>query len=138
MAVAVASTSFTLDAKTTKRAAKSTQTTQKYVGTDTSLMNGAIGQNGIKMKLWFNESNHTITGWYYYKSKGANNKIQLKGTYDGDILYATLVVNEISNGKVTGTFKGDFSYGTMTGHDFDGTWTSSAGKVLKFAVGDSR
>ena len=47
----------------------------------TGSMTGTIGKYKVVMSLSVNESNKTVSGWYYYRSKGPKNKINLSGTY---------------------------------------------------------
>ena len=104
---------------------------------ETALMDGSVGPYKVKMKLWRNLDNNTVTGWYYYTSKGSKNKIKLSGRIipDGaNFFFCDMVLTETVNGKVTGTFRGSYGYGQMTGDDFDGTWTSPQGKSLHFQV----
>ena len=94
------------------------------------VMVGDIGKYPIVMQLT-RHSNGTVTGWYYYKSKGPKNKIVLSGEYsnyefDGwDIL-----LTEKVNGKVTGIFNGKYNVHPDSGImvcDFSGTWQSPNG-----------
>ena len=94
------------------------------------VMEGEIGEYPIVMQLT-RHSNGTVTGWYYYKSKGPKNKIVLSGEYsnyefDGwDIRLAEKV-----NGKVTGIFDGKYNVHPYSGiwvFDFWGTWESPNG-----------
>ena len=105
---------------------------------ETALMSGSVGKYKVKMKLWRNLDNNTVTGWYYYTSKGANNKIKLSGRIlpqdEDNFFFCDMVLTETVNGKVTGTFRGSYGYGMMTGDDFEGTWTSPQGKSLHFEV----
>lgn len=96
-------------------------------------MDGTIGSSDICMKLNFNESNHTVSGWYYYVSKGSNNKITLSGTYDGNPMFGDLRLEEKVNGKVTGTFTGEYNFGNMTVSAY-GDWKSPDGKTLVWDV----
>lgn len=104
----------------------------------TTVMNGSIGKYKVVMKLTLNDRTHTITGWYYYKSKGPKNKLQLTGTFDGPIFSAENVnVVERVNGKVTGRFFGWFAIGSMQGHyldTFSGDFTNSKGTVYNFDI----
>ena len=105
---------------------------------ETSLMEGTVGKYKIKMKLWRNLDNGTVTGWYYYTSKGAKNKIQLSGKMspkgNEGLWDCNIVLTEKVNGKVTGTFDGYFNYGQMTGEGFSGSWSSPKGTRLNFSV----
>lgn len=96
-------------------------------------LEGTLGNYNICMKLTFNQSNNTVSGWYYYVSKGAKNKITLSGTYDGNGMWGDLTLNEKVNGKITGTFTGEYNYGNMT-VSANGQWKSSAGKTLDWDV----
>lgn len=101
-----------------------------YTPYKTPVMEGTIGKYKVVMQLTFDDDSHNVSGWYYYKSKGMNNKIQLSGTwrpYDVIGRFVTLV--EKVNGKVTGTFKCLFGPGNRV-TSLDGTWTSSSGKRL--------
>ena len=103
---------------------------------ETPLMSGTIGKYKIKMKLNINDDTGTITGWYYYTSKGAKSKIYLSGK--GEIFEedATVLV-EKANGKQTGKFVGTLWTGSMGGtysYGISGTWTSPTGKKLDFEV----
>lgn len=96
-------------------------------------MEGNIGQHYVCMKLTFNPRNHTVSGWYYYKSKGSKNKITLSGTYEGEYFNGELTLKEKVNGKVTGTFTGEYYFGNMM-IGAGGTWRSAAGKTLEWNV----
>lgn len=101
----------------------------------TDVMEGKVGNYKVKMQLTVSENSNKVTGWYYYVSKGAKNKIQLSGTQYGDGLEMETTLTEKVNGKVTGTFKGTLWTGYMSGihtYGYFGTWTSPAGKRLSF------
>ena len=101
----------------------------------TSLMEGTIGNYKICMKLTFNDNNHSVSGWYYYKSKGSKNKISLSGHFSGEYIFGVcnLTLTEKVKGKVTGTFTGEFNAGNWT-MGAEGTWRSPNGKTLKWSV----
>lgn len=102
---------------------------------ETENMTGSIGKYPVVMKLFYDEEAGTIKGWYYYKSKGPANKIQLTGRIKGlPINFSELTMTESVNGKKTGTFKGCF---WITGNGCSGSngeWISPAGKKLEFDV----
>lgn len=100
----------------------------------TDVMDGKIGNYKIKMQLTVHDYSNKITGWYYYKSKGPKNKIQLSG-YGNLEEEDGVTLTEKVNGKVTGTFRGTLWTGYMNPvHTFGyfGTWTSPTGKTLEF------
>lgn len=103
-------------------------------------MSGTIGKYKIKMQLTFHaDREDTVTGWYYYTSKGPNNKIKLSGTgilafNDGETQVSLF---EYVNGKNTGEFYGSFTYGALRNHDafiYYGTWSGTTGKKLDFEL----
>lgn len=96
-------------------------------------MEGTIGKYKVCMKLTFNPRNNTVSGWYYYKSKGSRNKIALSGTYDGMYMGGELTMKEKVNGKVTGTFTGEYNFGNWI-ISAGGTWRSPAGKTMEWDV----
>lgn len=109
--------------------------------TNLPVMEGAIGKYKIKMKLSFDNEKQTVTGWYYYKSKGAANKIRLKGKFKEDTEYDGFTMTETVGGKVTGTFDCEYSWGTGAlaygGEPFisvSGTFTNASGKEFDFEV----
>lgn len=94
------------------------------------VMVGNIGKYPIVMQLT-RHSNGTVTGWYYYKSKGPKNKIMLSGNYSNyEFDGWDIRLTEKANGKVTGIFNGKYNAhpysGTMV-YDFLGTWRSPDG-----------
>lgn len=98
-------------------------------------MEGTVGKYGIVMDLTVNTSTGKATGWYYYKSKGPKNKIQLSGKIYGDpIDDAKVTLTETVNGKTTGTFSGTLWLSPTGNQGYEGTWTSPAGKKLNFSV----
>ena len=98
---------------------------------ETGPLSGNIGKYKIVMNLTFNSQNHTVSGWYYYKSKGSKNKISVSGTYYGDEPGGDLNLTEKVNGKVTGRFKGEFGFGNRVKH-VTGTWSSPSGKTMEW------
>lgn len=98
----------------------------------TPVMEGKIGKYPVHMQLTFNCGTHKVTGWYYYNSKGAKNKIQLSGTFSGDCYDCSLNMTESHNGKVTGSFVGDYSDAII--ESAYGTWRSPSGKSLQWEV----
>lgn len=113
-----------------------TENTQAYTY-ETYDMTGSIGKYQIKIYIEINDSTGKATGWYYYKSKGAKNKIQLSGTAKKYGIYDyKVVLTEKVNGKVTGTFSGDFGIAPNGNMSYYGTWTSPNGKSLRFELDD--
>jgi len=101
------------------------------------LMTGTIGKSKVKMRLDINNSDNTVTGWYYYTARGSKNKIALKGTIETDeeTYVTTIKLTETVGGKITGTFNCEFSVGTGTSayggdhfYTIYGTFTNSTGK----------
>lgn len=102
---------------------------------DTSVMEGSVGNYGIKMQLHLNTSTHKVTGWYYYKSQGAKSKIQLSGKWSGsDFMDCTVSLTESVNGKTTGYFNGYLWVAVNGSSGYEGTWTSTKGKKMAFEV----
>ena len=101
-----------------------------------STMEGTVGKSGIVMDLTVNTSTGKATGWYYYKSKGPKNKIQLSGKIYGDPIdnEVKMTLTESVNGKTTGTFSGKCWMSVTGNQGYIGTWTSPAGKKLNFSV----
>ena len=99
-------------------------------------MEGNIGKYAIVMDLTLNTSTGKATGWYYYKSKGPKNKIQLSGKVSGDPVdnEVKMTLTETVNGKTTGTFSGMLWISPVGNQGYEGTWTSPSGKKLKFSV----
>lgn len=98
---------------------------------ETYPLSGSVGKYKIVINLTFNSQNNTVKGWYYYKSKGSNNKISLSGTYRGDGQGGTLKLTEKVNGKITGYFSGEYGFGNRVTH-VTGTWKSPTGKTLEW------
>lgn len=96
----------------------------------TGSMTGTIGKYKVVMSLSVNESNKTVSGWYYYRSKGPKNKINLSGTYrdsSGSAVILEMDMKEKTGVKVTGYF--DVTYSQYMGEiSLDGDFTTSAGK----------
>ena len=89
------------------------------------------------MYLKLNTSTGKATGWYYYKSKGAKNKIQLSsGTVKNFTDCSNVKLMEKVNGKVTGTFSGEFCVSPRGNMNYYGTWSSPSGKNLSFELDD--
>ena len=101
---------------------------------ETGNMDGYVGSYPVVMKLTINDSTGKVTGWYYYKSKGSKNKIQLSGTYRDEGLGGTMTLTEKVKGKVTGTFSGEFWIAPVGNMGYNGTWKSPSGKRLEFDV----
>ena len=99
-------------------------------------MTGTIGKYAIVMDLIINTSTGKATGWYYYKSKGSKNKIQLSGKVYGDPVldFVKLNLTETVNGKTTGNFTGDLWISAVGNQGYEGTWSSPSGKKLTFSV----
>ena len=106
----------------------------------TGNMTGTIGKYKVVMSLTINDSNNTVTGWYYYKSKGPKHKIKLSGTCkDQTDMNYNLRINmkESVGGKVTGTFAVDFiqiSHGMYGAMSVEGSFTTTAGKTYEVFV----
>ena len=94
------------------------------------VMEGSIGKYPIVMQLT-RHSNGTVTGWYYYKSKGPKNKIMLSGNYSNyEFDGWDIRLTEKVNGKITGIFNGKYNahpYSGIMVYDFLGTWHSPDG-----------
>ncbi len=107
----------------------------------TGTMTGTIGKYKVVMSLTFNQSNNTVTGWYYYASKGAKNKIRLSGTYrDQSVTGYSYHINmkESVNGRTTGVFDVDYyqqSLGRSCSLLIEGNFTTAAGKSYDVMVG---
>ena len=98
-------------------------------------MEGAVGKYKIVMSLKLNTSTGKVSGWYYYKSKGPKNKIQLSGTIKGEpIDMAQVLLTEKVNGQVTGNFDGEFWISAVGNMGYSGTWISPKGNTLEFEV----
>lgn len=107
-------------------------------GSDTSLMEGQINDDPIKMMLWTDAINGKATGWYYYTSQGPSKKIQLSGSMKGDDMKCKLNLKEIVDGKEAGSFRGDFWRDNNGNSGFNGTWTPAKSKdKLNFEVNSS-
>lgn len=111
------------------------QTARAYT-LETYDMEGTIGTYKVKIYLKLNISTGKATGWYYYKSKGAKNKIQLSGTVKNFTDCGNVKLTEKVNGKVTGTFSGEFCESARGNMSYYGTWTSPSGKKLSFELDD--
>lgn len=103
-------------------------------------MDGTVGKSPVNVYIKANTSTGRASGWYYYNSQGSKKKIQLTGTvtnYKNG--YGTMNVNltEKVDGKVTGTFSGVLSLTVHQSLVYKGTWTSPAGKKLKFEFYDN-
>lgn len=133
-AIALALTTCGIASTATNSDNTAQSVSQSQYTSDTPIIDGSIGKYPIKMKLTFNTSTRSVSGWYYYSSKGAKSKIQLSGSMNGDPVgnVVTLTLKEKVNGKVTGTFSGDFSISFGGYCEYIGTWTSPAGKRLSF------
>ena len=89
-------------------------------------LEGKVGKYPIVMELQMWGSGPNINGgWYYYKSQGPNNRIDVSNDLnfdEGDGYYPRL--EESVNDKVTGTFYAShWDMNTMSG-----TWISADGK----------
>lgn len=106
----------------------------------TGTMTGTIGKYKVVMSLTFNQSNHTVSGWYYYASKGPKNKIKLSGTYrdQSEFNYCIRInMKETVNGRTTGVFDVDYiqqSLGRSSSLSIDGFFTTAAGKSYDVMV----
>lgn len=70
--------------------------------------------------------NNKIIGTYYYKRMGADNKLNLSGTYyDGDVDLIETAADGNSSGQFQGRIEGDSFYGTFT---------TQNGKIMQFEV----
>lgn len=73
---------------------------------------GAVGQYPVLMCLKISKGEERVTGWYYYESKGPNNKLRIIGVHDDE----HFVLEEYdSNGKQTGKFDGNYSNEVLSG-----------------------
>lgn len=85
---------------------------------------GYIGKYAIRMTLNF----ATNSGYYYYKSKGSNNKLYLSIDYDYGNTIKVLEYN--SNGNITGYFDG-----AIRGRVFSGVfYATQTGKRYNFKL----
>lgn len=103
---------------------------------ETYNMEGTIGTYKVKIYLKLNTSTGVATGWYYYKSKGAKNKIQLSGTVKNFTDCGNVKLTEKVKGEVTGTFSGEFCVSPRGNMNYYGTWSSPSGKKLSFEFDD--
>ena len=99
-------------------------------------MEGTIGTYKVKIYLKLNTSTGKATGWYYYKSKGVKNKIQLSGTVKNFTDCGNVKLTEKVNGKVTGSFSGEFCESARGNMSYSGTWTSPSGKKHSLELDD--
>lgn len=93
--------------------------------TDDALVvyDGYIGKYPIRMALNFD----TGSGYYYYKSKGSNNKLYVEIGYDAGY---TFLFEYNQNGQQTGLFRG-----TFRGNTFSGVFLATqTGKKYNFKV----
>ncbi|MBQ2121276.1 MAG: hypothetical protein IIU50_01185 [Bacteroidaceae bacterium] len=98
---------------------------QEVDRTDDALVvyDGYIGKYPIRMALNFD----TKTGYYYYKSKGSNNKLYVEIGYDAGY---TFLFEYNQNGQQTGLFRG-----TFRGNTFSGVFLATqTGKKYNFKV----
>lgn len=73
---------------------------------------GSIGQYPVMMCIKLTNGEERISGWYYYESKGPNNRLRLTGLHHGE----HFIIEEYdSNGKQTGKFDGNFTNETLNG-----------------------
>lgn len=107
----------------------------------TGNMTGTIGKYKIVMSLTINDSNNTVSGWYYYKSKGPKNKIKLSGTFrelQPQFGYTIHIdMKEYVGGKVTGTFNIDYYQQSKSGIDLmwiAGDFTTATGKTFEVSA----
>ena len=107
----------------------------------TGNMTGTIGKYKIVMSLTINDSNNTVSGWYYYKSKGPKNKIKLSGTFrelQPQFGYTIHIdMKEYVGGKVTGTFNIDYYQQSKSGIDLmwiEGDFTTATGKTFEVSA----
>lgn len=106
----------------------------------TGNMTGTIGKYKIVMSLTINDSNNTVSGWYYYKSKGPKNKIKISGTFREQTQFDySLHINmkEYVGGKVTGTFNIDYNQKTSMGIAsmwIEGDFTTTTGKTFEVSA----
>ena len=109
----------------------------------TGNMTGTIGKYAVVMSLTINDSNHTVTGWYYYKSKGPRHKIKLSGTCMEQAQYDYSVcinMHEYVGGKKTGFVLLDYNQKTSMGRAMmwvEGEFTTTAGKTYEVEIGRS-
>lgn len=98
---------------------------------ETHDLNGSIGKYKIVMNLTFDSQDHSITGWYYYKSKGPKNKININGIFKGDGKRGKLKLKEVVNGEITGNFSGDYDLENRN-ILLTGTWEAPNGNTLEW------
>lgn len=106
------------------------------------LLDGSIGKYKIVMQVSFDYDKNTVSGWYYYKSKGSKNKVKLTGKFKGDSPFDGLTMTEVVNGKITGNFDCNYSWGTgdlsLGGNtpfvSMDGVFINASGKKFDFEV----
>ena len=73
---------------------------------------GTVGQYPVYMCLKLTRGEERVTGWYYYESKGPNNKLRLVGEHNGE----HFIIEEYdSNGIQTGKFEGDYNNEVLSG-----------------------
>lgn len=98
-----------------------------------TVMEGYVGAMNIKMQLTFDDDNK-VTG-VYWDSLNPDEKYQLEGTYDGDIMYCEVTLKDKSDNSV---FKGEYTVGHMPGigetNSFEGMWKSVEGTEMDFSV----
>lgn len=105
-------------------------------------LEGEIGKYKVVMQLFFDYEKETVSGWYYYKSKGAKNKIKLSGKFKGSTPFDGITMTESVNGKITGKFDCEYMWGTgdlgLGGHTpfitLSGLFTNAVGKEFDFEV----
>ena len=93
--------------------------------------NGSIGEYPIQMVLNLKDINNynqcDVVGKYCYTSTGG--VIMLYGEKRGD----RMILNEYTNGNLTGTFDGIFTiYGHFASFEYAGTFTTSQGNSYEF------